>query len=95
MVFVWRCPHCPEVYEGEGLFFLYTDGDYRYCRCGGRLVEDVAPEGERRYRLAIPAYLRGTSLHRQLEEFLEGEEGIEVVPGRREDRHVNLFSYAD
>ena len=46
MVFVWRCPDCPGVYDGEGLLFLYTDGDYGYCTCGAGLVEDVASEGE-------------------------------------------------
>ena len=91
VAFVWRCPYCSGVYEGEGLLFLYTDEDYRYCPCGGRLVEGVASGGERRYRLVIPDYLRGTSLHRQLEELLANEEGIEVVPGREEDRHVSLF----
>jgi len=93
MVFVWRCPDCSGVYDGGSLFFLYADGDYRYCTCGGRLVEDVAPESEQRCRLVIPERLRGTSLHRQLEELLPGEEGVEVSPGRVEDRQVNLFAY--
>jgi hypothetical protein len=90
MAFVWRCPDCPGVYDGESLLFLYTDGDYRYCPCGARLVEGVAPEGERSYRLNIPEQLRGTSLHRQLEELLAGEESVEVAPGRREDPHISL-----
>ena len=94
-VFVWRCPDCPGVYDGEILLFLHTDGDYRYCTCGGRLVEDVAPKGERCCRLVIPEQLRGTSLHRRLEELLAGKEGVEVVPERREDRCINLFSYVD
>jgi hypothetical protein len=34
-------------------------------------------------------------LHRQLEELLESEEGVEITPGRPKDRHINLFSYAD
>ncbi len=44
-VFVWRCPVCSGVYEGEALFFLHTDGEHRYCPCGGRLVESVEPAG--------------------------------------------------
>ncbi len=92
--FVWRCPDCPGVYDGESLLFLHADGDYRYCLCGGRLVEGVASEGERRYRLVIPERLRGTSLHRQLEELLSDEEGVEVATGHREDLRINLFSYA-
>ena len=47
--FVWRCPECSRVYDDESLPFLYTDGDYGYCPCGGGLMEDVAPEGEGRY----------------------------------------------
>ena len=93
MVFVWRCPDCSRSYAGESLLFLYTDGEYRYCTCGGRLVEDVAPEGERHYRLVIPDRLRGTSLHRQLEELLADEENVEVALGRREDRYINLRSF--
>ncbi len=83
MVFVWRCPDCPGVYDGEGLLFLHTDGYYRYCVCGGRLVEDLAPEGECCYRLVVPSYLAGTSLHRRLEELLGGERGVELASGRR------------
>lgn len=91
-VFVWRCPDCPGVYSGKSLLFLYTDGDYRYCRCGSRLVEGVAAGVERHYRLLLPKSLRNTSLHRQLEELLADEEDIEVAPGQGDDRHVSLFS---
>jgi hypothetical protein len=90
MVFVWRCPDCTGEYGGESLPFLYADGDHRYCPCGGRLVEGVAPEGERHYRLVLPEHFRGTSLYRQLEERLADEEGVEVALGCREDRHINL-----
>ena len=95
MVFVWRCPDCSASYAGESLLFLYTDGEYRYCTCGGRLVEDVAPEGEPHYRLVIPNQLRGTSLHRQLEKLVADEEGVEVTLSRREDCHINLRSYVN
>ncbi len=94
MVFVWRCPDCPGVYDGEGLLFLYTDGDHVYCTCGSCLVEGVAPEEERRYRPVIPERLRGTSLHRQLEE-LVADEDIEVASGPGEDSHIHLFSRLD
>lgn len=92
MVFVWRCPDCSGIYGGESPFFLYTDGDHRYCPCGSRLVEDVAPEGKRRYRLVVPRYLENTSLHHRLEELAERAESLEVAPGRRDDRHVGIFS---
>ncbi len=91
-VFVWRCPDCPGVYSAESLLFLYTDGDYRYCTCGSRLVEGVAAGVDRHYWLVLPEFLRGTSLHRQLEVLLADEEHIEVAPGRGEDRHISLFS---
>jgi hypothetical protein len=52
----------------------------------------VAPKGERRYRLVIPARLRDTPLYRQLGELLAGEEGIEIIFGRREDQYINLSS---
>src|SRR3712207_3688839 len=62
VVLVWRCPDCPGVYDGEGLPFLYTDEDYGYCPCGGRLVEDVASERScaagRSYRSASRALRR-------------------------------------
>ena len=89
-VFVWRCPVCTGVYEGEALFFLHTDGEHRYCPCGGRLVESVEPAGERRYRLVIPEHLRGTLLHRQLE-WREAGETVEVTVGSRRDGHINIF----
>jgi hypothetical protein len=78
VTFVWRCPDCSGVYEGEGLLFLHTDGMHRYCPCGGRLVEDVEPVAERRYRLVIPERLRGTLLHQQLE-LREADETVEVT----------------
>ncbi|MDP8951353.1 MAG: hypothetical protein M3N18_03770 [Actinomycetota bacterium] len=94
VVFVWRCPDCPGLYDGEGLLFLYADEDYGYCTCGGRLVEGVAPEGERRCRPVIPERLKGTSLHRQLERLLAGEEDLGVTTsGYREDRRIDLFGY--
>ena len=89
VTFIWRCPECSAVYGGEGLLFLHTDGAHRYCPCGGKLVEDVEPAAERRYRLVIPEQLRGTLLHRQL----EWREAVEVtVGGEREDRHINISS---
>src|SRR5215207_6247478 len=39
-IFVWRCPDCSGVYDGESILFLYTDGACGYCTCGGRLIED-------------------------------------------------------
>jgi hypothetical protein len=92
VVFVWWCPDCLGEYDYEGLFFLYADEDHVYCPCGGRLVEGVAPEGVRRYRLVILVRLRGTPLYRQLGELLAGEEGIETIFGRREDQHIDLSS---
>ena len=90
--FVWRCPDCSGMYGGESLPFLYTDGANGYCPCGGLLVEDVAPEGERHYRLVIPELLVGTILHRQLEELVVGEERVEVASGRCDDHYINLHS---
>jgi hypothetical protein len=89
MAFVWRCPDCSSVYEGEGLLFLHTDETHWYCPCGGRLVEDVEPATERHYyQLVIPEPLRGTPLHRQL----EWRESVEVTVGGGQDRHINIFS---
>lgn len=90
--FVWRCPNCSGIYGGESLPFLYMDGRHGYCPCGGRLVEDVAPEGKRHYRLVVPEPLRGTALHRQLEDLVADEDGVEVAFGGRRDHHINLFS---
>ena len=89
IAFVWRCPDCSGVYEGEALLFLHTDGMYRYCPCGGRLVESVEPAAERHYRLVIPERLRGTLLHRQLER-REAGEAVEVTVGS--ERHINIFA---
>lgn len=92
MTFVWRCLDCSGMYDGESLPFLYADGAHGYCPCGGLLVEDVAPEGERHYRLVVPKLLVGTLLHRQLEELVVGEDCVEVTSGRCEDRHITLHS---
>jgi hypothetical protein len=89
VTFVWRCPECSTVYDGESLLFLYADGFYSYCSCGGRLVEDVEPERERRYRLVIPGSLVGSRLHRQLEMREEGEI-VEVAVGELEDGYIHL-----
>jgi hypothetical protein len=90
VAFVWRCPDCSGVYEGEGLLFLHTDGVHRYCPCGGMLVEDVEPAAERRYRLVIPERLRGTLLHQRLE-WREAGEAVEVTVGDRRYRHISIF----
>jgi hypothetical protein len=90
VAFVWRCPGCSGVYEGEGLLFLHTDGVYRYCPFGGRLVESVEPAAKRRYRLVIPEQLRGTLLHRQLE-WREAGEAVEITVGGRRERHISIF----
>jgi hypothetical protein len=90
VAFVWRCPDCSGVYEGEGLLFLHTDGRHRFCPCGGRLVEDVEPATERHYRLVIPEHLRGTSLHHQLE-WREAGEAVEVTVGGGRVRHVSII----
>jgi hypothetical protein len=86
VTFVWRCPGCSAVYEGEGLQFLHADEAHWYCPCGGELVEDVEPATERHYRLVIPERLRGTTLHRQL----EWGETVEVTVGCERDHHINI-----
>lgn len=53
------------------------------------------PEEHDAIRLAAQSTSEVLSLHRQLEELLESEEGVEITPGRPKDRHINLFSYAD
>jgi hypothetical protein len=89
VTFVWRCPDCAAVYEGEGLLFLHTDEAHWYCPCGGRLVEDIEPARERHYLVVIPERLRGTRLHRQL----EWREAVEVmIGGGRQHLHINIFS---
>ena len=92
VMFVWRCPNCPGEYDGESLLFLHSDGNHRYCPCGGWLVEDMAPGQEWRYRLVMPEYVKGTSLPRQVEELLEDERSSEVAPGHREDCYINFLS---
>lgn len=89
VAFVWRCPDCAGVYDGESLFFLYADETYRYCSCGGRLVEDVEPQVEHHYRLVLPEYLRGTRLHRQLERRLAGDDCVEISTGCG-DRYIHF-----
>lgn len=80
--FVWRCPGCGAVYESESLLFLYADGDFWYCPCGERLVEEVEPVSEHHYRLVIPEHLQGTALHRQLERQAARGRCVEVESGQ-------------
>ena len=94
VIFVWRCPDCAAVYDGESLQFLYTDGAWAYCPCGGRLVEDVEPAAEHHYRLIIPEQLWGTRLRRQLER-REAGEAVEVTVGDRQDRHIGISCSAN
>jgi hypothetical protein len=89
VIFVWRCPDCAAVYDGESLQFLYTDEACAYCTCGGRLVEDVEPAAEHHYRLIVPERLWGTRLRRQLER-REAGEAVEVTVGDRQDRHIGI-----
>jgi hypothetical protein len=90
VVFVWRCTGCVAVYDGENVLFLHTDGANRYCRCGKRLVEDLAPVAERHFRLVIPEPLWGTALHRQLDGRGAGE-AVEVTVGGREKGHIDVL----
>ncbi len=93
VAFVWRCPECAGVCAGESLLFLYTDGNYRYCPCGGRLVEGVEDsERELHYRLVISEHLRGTALHHQLARRMADEESVRVEVGGRPDRCVGVFN---
>lgn len=66
----------------------------RHCPCGGRLIEGVAPEGERCYGLVIPKYFKGTSLHRQLKGLVANEAGIEAVLGDQKYRYINRLGGA-
>jgi hypothetical protein len=84
-----RCSGCGSVYVGASIMLLYSDETGRYCRCGGRLREEVVehPVG-RRYRLLVPEELRaiGTDLHHRIER--SGERArVEIVEG---DRLVTL-----
>jgi hypothetical protein len=90
VTFVWRCPDCSRVYDGESLPFLHVDEDRRYCSCGGRLIEGVESGGDWRYRLVIPGPLWGTSLHRQLEELLTDEVNVEVAPADHRGCYISL-----
>jgi hypothetical protein len=91
VIFVWRCPECAAVYDGESFLFLYTDEACAYCPCGGRLVEAVEPAAEHHYRLIIPEQLWGTQLRRQLER----REAVEVTVGDRQDRHIGISCGVD
>ncbi len=51
------------VWNGESLLFLYTDGDYRYCRCEVGSSKAQRAEGEQ--WPVIPEYLKGTSVRWQ------------------------------
>ena len=73
---------------------MYTDEDHGYCPYGGRLIEGVAPEGERRYGLVIPKYFEGASLHRQLKGLVANEAGIEVILEDQKGRYINRLGGA-
>ena len=82
-----RCPLCHSMYTGVSLMFLYSDEKGWYCRCGGRLREEVMPATERRYRLVVPEALRATRL--ELRHWLQKrtDDGVvvEVAGGGQED----------
>ena len=78
-----RCSGCGSVYVGTSMMLLYSDETGRYCRCGGRLREEVVelPVGKH-YRLLVPQELRaiGADLRRRIER--SGDRAcIEIVKG--------------
>ena len=78
-----RCSSCGSVYVGASLMLLYSDEMGRYCRCGGRLREEMVdlPVG-RHYQLLVPKKLQtiGADLHRQIER--SGDTArVEIVKG--------------
>jgi hypothetical protein len=89
-----RCSGCGIVYVGAIMTLLYSDETGRYCRCGGRLREEVVELAvERRYRLVVPEELRAvrTDLRCRLERSLgDGARVIKVVEGNRGERFVTL-----
>ena len=78
-----RCSGCGRVYVGASMMLLYSDEMGRYCRCGGRLREEMVdlPVG-RHYQLLVPKKLQtiGADLHRQIER--SGDTArVEIVKG--------------
>ena len=78
-----RCSGCGSVYVGASMMLLYSDETGRYCRCGGRLREEVVelPVGKH-YRLLVPQELRaiGADLRRRIER--SGDRAcVEIVKG--------------
>lgn len=73
---------------------LYSDETGCYCRCGGRLREEVVELAVgRRYRLVVPEELRAirTELRCRIERSLGGgARVIKVVEGNRGERFVTL-----
>jgi hypothetical protein len=78
-----RCSGCGSVYVGASMMLLYSDEMGRYCRCGGRLREEVVelPVGKH-YRLLVPQELRaiGADLRRRIER--SGDRAcVEIIKG--------------
>ena len=84
VTFVWRCPDCPAVYDGDGVALLHSDGAPGVCACGGRLVEGVGSAPEPENRLVLSAGLRGSALHQELR-----RRGVEVAFGERSARMLH------
>ena len=78
-----RCSGCGRVYVGASMMLLYSDEMGRYCRCGGRLREEMVDLPVRRhYQLLVPKKLQtiGADLHRQIER--SGDTArVEIVKG--------------
>lgn len=91
-----RCPLCHSMYTGVSLVFLYSDEKGWYCRCGGRLREEVMPATERRYRryrLVVPEELRATRLELRhwLQKRTDDRVVVEVAGGGQDDMLTSLL----
>lgn len=84
VTFVWRCPDCPAVYDGNSVTFLHNDDAPAACACGGRLVEEMGHVTGPGDRLVLPAGLWGSALHGELR-----RRGVEVAFGERSSRALH------
>lgn len=71
---------------------LYSDETGYYCRCGGRLRDEVV-EPERRYRLVVPEELRatGAKLRRRMERQTGDGACVEIAEDSRGERLLTLI----